>query len=65
MTFDDLPIIQCKPGPTDAELEADRNIKHAQALAEFEREERDYAAMEELGVFRGFFDHIPPRAVRG
>lgn len=41
------------------------NIKHAQALAEFEREERDYAAMEELGVFRGFFDHIPPRAVRG
>ena len=27
MTFDDLPIIQCKPGPTDAELEADRNIK--------------------------------------
>lgn len=57
MTFDDLPIIQCKPGPTDAELEAD-----AQALAEFER---DYAAMEELGVFRGFFDHIPPQAVRG
>ena len=61
----DWPLIRCTPGPTDAELQAERDIKHAQALAEFEREERDYAAMEELGVFRGFFDHIPPRAVRG
>ena len=27
--FDDFPTIQCKPGPSDAELEAERDIKHA------------------------------------
>lgn len=64
MSFDDLPIIQCQPGPTDAELEVERNIKHAQALAEFEREERYLAELDAFNIFRGF-DHIPPRAVQG
>ena len=49
---DDWPTIKCKPGPTDAELEADRNIKHAVDVAMFDIEERDD-------------DHIPPWAVHG
>lgn len=61
---DDWPIIRCQPGPTDAELQAERDIKHAQAMAEFEREESDAEMLEGFNVFRGF-DHIPPRAVRG
>ena len=64
MSFEDLPLIQFQPGPTDAELEVERNIKHAEALAEFEREERYLTEVEAFNVFRGF-DHIPPRAVRG
>lgn len=35
MTHDDLPIIQCPPGPTDAELEAERDTKHAAAVADW------------------------------
>ncbi len=37
MSYDDLPIIQCKPGPSDAELEADRDAKHAAAVADWQR----------------------------
>lgn len=61
---DDLPIIQCKPGPTDAELEVERNIKHAADLEAFEAEERYLAEQHEFDVFRGL-GHIPPWAVRG
>lgn len=31
--FDDLPIIQLRPGPSDAELEAERDAKHAVEVA--------------------------------
>ena len=61
--MNDLPIIKLPPGPTDAELEAERNAKHAQELAEFEREERYLAEEAELDEFR--FDHIPPWQVHG
>ena len=60
---DDLPIIQCQPGPTDAELQAERDAKYAQDLAEFEREERYLAEEAELDEFR--FDHVPAWRVRG
>lgn len=33
MTDDDLPIIQLPPGPTDAELEAERDAKHEAEVA--------------------------------
>lgn len=62
--MNDWPLIRCTPGPTDAELQAERDIKHAQELAEFEAEERYLARIEEHNVFRGL-DHIPARAVRG
>lgn len=61
---DDLPIIQLPPGPTDAELQAERDAKHAQALADFEREERYLRHGSEFDIFCGF-DHIPPGQVRG
>ena len=51
--FDDFPTIQCKPGPSDAELEAERDIKHAVDVAMFDAEEQ-----------RGN-DHIPPWQVHG
>lgn len=60
----DWPIIRCTPGPTDAELAAERDAKHAQDLAAFDEEERYLAEMEAFDAFRGF-DHIPPRSVRG
>jgi len=31
--MDDLPVIQLRPGPTDAELEAERDAKHLQEVA--------------------------------
>ena len=43
--FTDLPIIQLHPTPTDAELEAERDAKHAQAVAEWQEHQswtRDY-----------------------
>ena len=61
---DDWPIIRCTPGPTDAELEAERDAKHTQELAEFDAEERYLAEVQAFDAFRGF-DHIPPRMVRG
>jgi len=33
MNFDDLPMIQLRPGPTDAELAADRERKYQAELA--------------------------------
>lgn len=38
----DLPIIRCKPTPTDAELEAERDAKHQLDLAAFERQEQEW-----------------------
>lgn len=61
---DDLPIIRCNPGPSDAELQAERDAKHAADLAAFDQEERYLQHSEAFDTFRGF-DHIPPRAVRG
>ena len=49
---DDWPIIRCTPGPTDAELEAERDVKHAIDIAMFDAEECEW-------------DYIPPWAVRG
>ena len=37
MTDNDWPTIQCPPGPTDAELEAERDTKHLQAVTEWFR----------------------------
>lgn len=34
--FDDLPIIRLKPVPTDAELAADRDVKHAADVARWD-----------------------------
>ena len=47
------PMIRCKAGPSDAELEAERDIKHAVDVAMFDAEEQ-----------RGD-DHIPPWQVHG
>jgi len=35
MSFDDLPMIQCQPTPSDAELEAQRDLAHAKAVQEW------------------------------
>lgn len=61
---EDLPIIQLKPGPTDAELEAERDRKHALDVAAFDREERYLEEEEEFDIFRGR-GHIPPWQVHG
>lgn len=34
MTFTDLPVIQLKPTPTDAELAAERDVKYRALLAQ-------------------------------
>lgn len=39
--FDDLPLIRLKPAPTDAELQADRDAKHAVAVAHWFKEENE------------------------
>lgn len=56
MSFDDLPIIQLRPGPTDAELEAQRDAKHAREVAEWFAERR-WANEPD--------DHIPAWKVTG
>ena len=33
--MNDFPMIQCKPTPSDAELEAERDVKHAAAVREW------------------------------
>ena len=35
MSFDDFPLIRFKPAPSDAELAAEREIKHEAALREW------------------------------
>ena len=35
MSYGYLPLIQCKPGPTDAELEAQRDAKHTREVAQW------------------------------
>lgn len=35
MSFDDLPIIRCRPTPSDAELEAERDRDHARVMAAY------------------------------
>ena len=32
--YDDLPLIRCKPVPTDAELAAERDVKYRALLAQ-------------------------------
>ena len=53
----DFPIIQCQPGPTDAELAADRDAKHADEVMEWNAHQ-DW--LDHLDL-----DHIPARAVHG
>ena len=48
MSYDFLPIIKLRPGPTDAELEAERDAKHAKAVAAWEDDE-DWPVGEVVG----------------
>jgi hypothetical protein len=57
------PIIRCTPGPTDAELAAERDEKHARDVAAFDEEERYLARRGAMDEFT--FDHIPPWQVHG
>lgn len=50
----DLPTIQCQPTPTDAELQAERDTKHAQAVREWLAQQ---PTPDDL-------DHIPAQAVQ-
>ena len=64
--FDDLPIIQCRPAPSDAELERDRDEKHTRAVAEWMlRQGRDTMPWLDAFTFRPEADHIPPEQVIG
>lgn len=38
MTFDDLPIIRCRPTPSDAELQAERDRDHARVMAQYNQQ---------------------------
>lgn len=62
--FDDLPIIQMKPGPTDAELQAQRDEKHIRDVAEWFGDDARIRAFREAQIYVGT-DHIPARAVQG
>ncbi len=53
--MNDLPIIQCKATPTDAELQADRDAKHAVAVAEWMRQD-DTAAAIAMAHNQGWFE---------
>lgn len=48
MTYDDLPIIRLRPQPTDAELERERDAKHAKAVAAWDDDE-DWPVGEVVG----------------
>ena len=72
MTYDDLPIIQLPPGPSDAELEADRDAKHEAAVKDWLRRQAIAETIREAeGVVQawpfldGPDDHIPPQRVIG
>ena len=60
--YDDLPLIQCRPGPTDAELKAQRDAKHIREVAEWFAEQRRRHECRVMPVFMG---HIPASEVRG
>ena len=60
--YDDLTIIQCLPGPTDAELKAQRDDKHFREVAEWFAERRRSYECRAMPVFMG---HIPASEVRG
>ena len=57
-----LPLIQCRPGPTDAELKAQRDEKHYREVAEWFAERRRSYESRAVPVFMG---HIPASEVRG
>lgn len=44
--MNDLPIIQLHPTPTDAELEAERDAKHAVAVQEWVRADQQRAYLD-------------------
>lgn len=59
MSYDDLPLLQCQPVPTDAELQAERDSKHAVAVQKWQERDQNYrdgwfdafrAAQAELAV---------------
>ena len=60
--YDDLPIIQCRPGPTDAELKAQRDEKHQREVEEWLAQRRRAYECRVMPVYMG---HIPARQVRG
>ena len=60
--FDDLPIIKFRPGPTDAELKAQRDEKHFREVAEWFAAQRRRHECRAMPVYMG---HIPAREVRG
>jgi hypothetical protein len=57
---EDWPVLRCAPGPTDAELIAWSNEKHARAVAHWLAVQASTAEDDEFS-----FDHVPPGAVRG
>ena len=60
--YDDLPIIQCRPGPTDAELKAQRDEKPFREVAEWFAAQRRAHECRVMPVYMG---PIPAREVRG
>ena len=60
--YNELPIIQCRPGPTDAELKAQRDAKHYREVAEWLAERRRSYESRAVPVYRGL---IPASEVRG
>ena len=60
--YDDLTIIQCRPGPTDAELKAQRDDKHFREVAEWFAAQRRRHECRAMPVYMG---HIPASEVRG
>ena len=62
--FDDLPIIKFRPGPTDAELKAQRDEKHFREVAEWFAAQRRSYSFRAVQVYITT-DHIPAREVRG
>lgn len=62
--LNNLPIIRLQPGPTDAQLEAERDAKHAADEAAFLDEERRLSEPDDAWM-DNIFDHIPPWKVHG
>jgi hypothetical protein len=49
MSLDKLPIIRIKPVPTDAELEAERDAKHARTVAAWDDDDDEWPVGEVVG----------------